>query len=102
MSLSRMQRQSCEDLDNPNVKCSYLLASNMAAIATNNNWSIRQQWSQHYYLNNAFDHVPLADPVRGIFGATPIETMHAFRKGLIETVTLLVLDDVPDTPSVRK
>ena len=85
-----------EDLDNPNVKCSYLLASNMAAIATNNDLSIRQQWSQHY-LNNAFDHVPLADPVRGIFGATPIETMHAFRKGLIETVTLLVLDNVPDT-----
>jgi hypothetical protein len=41
--------------------------------------------------------VPLADPVLEIFGATPIETMHAFRKGLIETVTYLVLDNVPAT-----
>ena len=44
-----------EDLDNLNVMCSCLLATNMAAIASNNDLSIRQQWSQHY-LNNAFDH----------------------------------------------
>ena len=95
------------DLDNPNVKCSYLMAANMAAIASNDDLSIRKKWSQHF-LNNAFDHVPLADPVRGIFGATPIETMHAFRKGLVETVTYLVLDNVPaskkaafDTLAVR-
>ena len=85
-----------EYLDNPNVKCSYLLATNMAAIASNDDLLIQQQWYQHY-LNNAFDHVPLADPVHGIFGAMPIETMHAFCKGLIETGTYLVLDNVPGT-----
>jgi len=38
----------------------------------------------------------LADPaVRGIFGATPVETMHAFCKGMIEMVTFLVLENVP-------
>jgi hypothetical protein len=46
-------------------------------------------------LYNAFNHVPLADPIRGIFGATPVETMHAFCKGVIEVVTFLVLDNVP-------
>jgi hypothetical protein len=66
----------------------------MAAIASTDDLSIRQQWSQHY-LNNAFDYVPLADPVRGIFGATQIEAMHTFCKGLVETVTYLVLDNVP-------
>ena len=40
-------------------------------------------------------HVPLADPIRGIFGATPVETMHAFRKGVIEVVTFLVLNNIP-------
>jgi hypothetical protein len=39
--------------------------------------------------------VPLADPIRGIFGATPVETMHAFRKGVIEVVTFLVLNNIP-------
>jgi hypothetical protein len=36
-----------------------------------------------------------ADPERGIFGATPVETMHAFRKGVIEKVTKLVLESLP-------
>ena len=36
-----------------------------------------------------------ADPVRGIFGATPVETMHAFSKGILEHVTYLVLTNVP-------
>jgi hypothetical protein len=47
-------------------------------------------------LDNTYNHVvPLADPIRGIFGATPVETMHAFHKGVIEVVTFLVLDNVP-------
>ena len=36
-----------------------------------------------------------AGPVHGIFGATPVETMHAFRKGMLEYVTYLVLKNVP-------
>ena len=36
-----------------------------------------------------------ADPERGIFGATLVETMHPYRKGLIEYVTYFVLDNVP-------
>jgi hypothetical protein len=37
----------------------------------------------------------LADHVQGIFGATPVETMQAFCKGLIEHVIFLVLENVP-------
>jgi hypothetical protein len=37
----------------------------------------------------------MADPVRGIYGATPIEMMHAFCKDMIEMVTFLILDNVP-------
>jgi hypothetical protein len=67
----------------------------MAAIACNPNVvAIRKRWS-HHQLNNVLDYVPLADPVRGIYGATPVETMHAFRKGMIEVVTFLILDNVP-------
>jgi hypothetical protein len=46
-------------------------------------------------LENAFNHTPLDDPEHGIFGATPVETMHAYRKGIVEMVTFLVLDNVP-------
>ena len=66
----------------------------MAQIANSLDDSICQQWSQHY-LNNAYDYVPMADPVRGIFGATPVETMSALRKGIIELVTFCVLEHVP-------
>jgi hypothetical protein len=32
-------------------------------------------------------HVPLADPIHGIFDVTPVEAMHAFCKGMVEVVT---------------
>ena len=85
---------STTQLDNPNAACSFLLAADMALIAHNDDKAVRTRWSQHF-LNNVFDHVPLADPVRGIYGATPVETLHAFRKGLIEKVSLMVLKNVP-------
>jgi hypothetical protein len=53
---------------------------------------MRKKWSQHK-LENAFNDVAFADPVRGIFGATPIETLHCIRKGVIEYVTSFVIAD---------
>jgi hypothetical protein len=81
-------------LDNPNVLCSFLEAHAIADIAQNPDVAVRKRWSQHQ-LNNVFDYVPMADPTREIYGATPVETMHAFRKGMIEVVTFLVLENVP-------
>ena len=74
--------------------CKYLYAAPMHIIAQSDNLAIRQRWSQHK-LDNAFQHVEMADPDRGIFGATPVETLHAFRKGLVEMITFVVLDNVP-------
>ena len=85
---------SYADLDNPVRSCTFVKAADMAAIAHSRDDELRTQWSQHH-VNNVFDHVPMADPVRGIFGATPVETLHAYRKGLIEMVTYLVLENVP-------
>ena len=86
-----------EYLDLPNAQCRFVLAEYMARIARSPNKEHRTKWSQHRLVDNAFDKVPMADPVRGIFGATPVETMHAFRKGLIEVVTFLVLDNITAT-----
>ena len=85
---------SAAQLENPKAVCTFLLAADMTCISCNLNQMVRTQWSQHF-LNNAFDYVPMADPVRGIFGATPVGTLHALRKGLIEKVTFLVLQNVP-------
>ena len=74
------------DLDATRQSCKYLYAAPMAMIAANADKLVRTRWSQHY-LNNAFNAVCFADSSRGIFVATPLETMHAFRKGLIEYVT---------------
>ena len=65
---------------------------NEIAIAGDN--VTRKHWSQHH-LENAFNYVPPADRIRGIFGATPTETIHCFHKGIIEVVTFLVLNNMP-------
>jgi hypothetical protein len=83
-----------ENLDNPEVQCSMLSAQAISAIARDPNVATRKRWSQHR-LHNVFDSIPMADPIRGIYGATPVETMHAFRKGMIEMVTFLILENVP-------
>ena len=84
-----------ENLDDADVACRYLYAEPMHEIAwLRDDVALRQRWSQHH-IDNAFRYVPLADPVRGIFGSTPVETMHTFRKGMIEMVTFLVLENVP-------
>jgi hypothetical protein len=73
----------------------FLVANQVASIARNPNLALHKcSWSQHN-LNNVFDYVPIADPVRGIYGATPIETMHTFCKGMIEMVTFFILKNVP-------
>ena len=51
-------------------------------------------------LDNAFQHVEMADPDRGRFGATPVETLYAFCKGLVEMVTHVVIDNVPPSKKV--
>jgi hypothetical protein len=76
------------------MRCKFVEASDMAHIAERSDVATRTQWSQHK-LRNAFNCIVLADPVRGIFGAMPVETMYAFRKGAVENVAKLVLSKVP-------
>ena len=83
------------NLDNHLVQCSYLTAHMINEIAIAGEDETRKRWSQHR-LDNAFTYVPLTDPICGIFGATPTEAMHCFRKaGMNEVVTFLVLQNVP-------
>ena len=85
---SRIQRQcrgcevSFEKLDDPTVPCVYVEAARMHEISQSNDEHLRQKWSQHQ-VDNEFNHVIIADPVRGIIGATPTEIMHVFRNGMI-------------------
>ena len=83
-----------EHLDNPNVQCKFSRPTKWPSLHAIPIKDIRKRWSQHQ-LNKVIDYVPLVDPIRGIYGATPVETMHAFRKGMIDDVTFLVLENVP-------
>jgi len=82
-----------DNLDNPQIICKPLFASTMHCIALSGNNHIQKRWSQHQ-VDNAFIHMPLADPQYGIFGATPVDTMHAFRKGIIESTTCYIIDQL--------
>jgi hypothetical protein len=74
--------------------CKNIVASDMDVIARSEDDDTRKWWSQHKF-DNAFALIEFAHPERGIFGATPVETMHAFRKGVIEKVIKLVLVSLP-------
>jgi hypothetical protein len=54
----------------------------MAMIASTHNKAQRSHYSQNF-LQNAFNDVVLADPVCGIYGVTPVESLHALLKGII-------------------
>ena len=77
-----------------------LYADTMHQIAISGNLDVQRRWSQHA-VQNAFLNVPMADPKFGIFGSTPVETMHVFQKGMIEVVTFLVLENVPDSKKAQ-
>ena len=81
-------------LDSHLATCDYLSADFINFIANSDDETVRQRWSQHS-MDNAFNSVRLADPERGICGATPAETMHCVRMGMINLTTLLVLSNVP-------
>ena len=81
---------SYQSLGDPMIKCKWLYAEPMHHIATCGSDEVRQRWSQHNLIN-VFRNMPMADPIRGVQGSTPIETMHAFRKGMVEKVSNLIL-----------
>ncbi len=75
-----------------NRMCKYLYADPMHSIAQSDDLAIQQSWSQHG-LDNAFQHVEMADPDRGIFGATPVETLHSnFDKHSLEISKVPLVD----------
>ena len=66
----------------------------MYYIAQSDDLASWQCWLQQG-LDNAFQNVEMADPVNCIFGATSVETLQAaFRKGLVEMVMHVVIDNV--------
>ena len=91
--------RSCDEqydhLDDFKISCKFVEASDtMTHIAITSDVATRTQWSQ-CQLKNPFNHIVFADPVCGILCATPGETMHAFRTGVVENVTNLLLSKVP-------
>jgi len=98
---SGIQRQcrSCdvnyENLDNPNIECARLYALPMHNIAMKGSDTLRKRWSQHQ-LDNVFNHMPMACLTHGILGSTPVDTMHAFRKGIIESTTNFIIENLKD------
>ncbi len=77
---SRLSNVDFKGLACHNVRCKYLYATPLHSFAQPNDLAIQPHWTQHR-LDNAFQHVEMADPDRGIVGATPVETLHPFHKG---------------------
>ena len=89
------------DLGKHNAKCKWILAKPMQEIASGNtkdHKALQKRWSQHR-VQNTYYNMPLADPRRGVFGCTPVETMHAVRLGLIAKVTSWILETLTDSQS---
>lgn len=82
------------EMDNPEAKCRFVTAGEIRRVASSGNEELQKRYSIHQHIN-AFDRVPMADPIYGIHGATPSEPMHCVRKGIIERVANLVINNVP-------
>ena len=83
-----------DELDDCTFQCEYLKAEFMNSVAQSNDPELCKQWSQHR-VDNVFNSLILADPIRGIFGSTPTEIMHVVCGGLLYIISGLVLDNVP-------
>ena len=67
----------------------------MHNIAMKGSDNLRKRWSQHQ-LDNVFNHMPMACLTHGILGSTPVDRMHAFRKGIIESMTTFIIENLKD------
>ena len=84
---------SWEDLDNPDVICEQVNAADMAAISWSDQQMLRE-WSQHQ-VDNVFNEIQFGDHERGIFDATPIDTLQCIRKGILtKYVSMYVVDNI--------
>lgn len=82
-----------ENLANPQARCRYVTASQMARVAQSNNEDFRQKWSMHR-LDNCFNYISFMDQKRGIFGATPSEILHCVRAGPLKEANKAVFSDL--------
>ena len=56
---------------------------------------------QQYRVDNAFTGLQIGHPDLGIYGATPLDTMHAIREGLLQKYRDTLLHDIPDVSKER-
>jgi hypothetical protein len=85
---------SAAQLDYLRAVGTFLVAADMACITHNPDQMVRTQWSQNF-LNNAFDYVPIADPVRGILAPLLWKRFMRFANDRLRRKPFLVLQNVP-------
>ena len=94
----RMCYCSYEDLDNPFTRCELIIAANVdkivstciEAIEADNGQDgkardLAKKHSQDLHLS-AFHKVTFGGDIEGIYGGTPVETLHALLLGVIQYV----------------
>ena len=72
-----------EDLDNPNVTCTFLNAHDVDRISRHGSDNDRQQLSV-YKVNNCFNRIEMGGNPHGIFMCAVIDVMHTVQHGVIK------------------
>jgi hypothetical protein len=70
---------SPHDADKPNHQCAWLTKEQLMHSSCQEAKQAHQPLSMHYHPNHAFQHLEIGCDVNGVFGATPMDTMHGIR-----------------------
>ena len=71
-----------EDFVDPDAECVFIRKSDLDQMKQDNDVAALKAVSKHN-IRNAFDDIPMSDPLNTIYWSTPPETMHAIASGII-------------------
>ena len=93
--LHRACNVSPHDADKPNHQCARLTKEQLMHSSCQAAKQARQPLSMHYHPNHAYQHLEIGCDVYGVFGATPMDTMHGIRHRLIRQCLSLLVNNLP-------
>ena len=78
--------------DDPSVTCSFRKKIDMQRLLEEADPSDLKEWSLLYH-HNAFEKIDMGENIHGIWGASTVDMLHAFRHGIVKYVLHIFFED---------
>ena len=94
-NINRMHRScTCRPADATNTtqECEWVEMEEMMEVINRNNKMELEAYSQHYIPNHAFQVIDFGSNIHGIYGATPSDTLHGLKLGVMQHLMQVFVD----------